>query len=119
MNKRLKTTIVNFLNEKNLIVKETPDNYYFLGNENDQLSQIRVKKNDMGCYVYYDLSEEIELFFSLTSTDSRGVLTKYVENILNIEVSYTHSDGLPLIFSVGNPLNITVPDTLNINPLQS
>ncbi len=42
-------------------------------NEDDKYSQIRIGKNDMVCYVFYKLFEEIESFFSLTYTDSKGV----------------------------------------------
>jgi len=88
MNNKLEKIIFKFLDEKNFIIKETPDNYYFLGNKDDEYSQIRIIKNDMVCYVYYELSEEIELFFSITYSDSKDVLTRYVENTLNIKVSY-------------------------------
>jgi len=90
MNKRLEQVIFNFLEEKNFIIKETPDNYYFLDNEDDVCYQIRIIKNDMVCYVNYNLFEEIGSFFSLTDTESKDVLTRYVENTLNIEVSNTY-----------------------------
>ncbi len=90
MNIKLEKNIFNFLNEKNFIIKETPDNYYFLENEDDQFSQIRVRKDDMDCYITYDLKEDIKSFFSLTDFDSRVVLTRYVENTLNIKVFYTN-----------------------------
>jgi len=90
MNIKLEKNIFNFLNEKNFIIKETPDNYYFLENEDDQFSQIRVRKDDMDCYITYDLKEDIKSFFSLTDFDSRVVLTRYVENSLNIKVFYTN-----------------------------
>jgi len=94
MNKRLEQVIFNFLNEKNFIIKETPDNYYFfLDNEEDKYYQIRIRKNDMVCFVFYKLFEEIESFFSLTYTDSKGVLTRYVEGTLNIKVSNTVFEG--------------------------
>jgi len=106
MNNKLEKIIFKFLDEKNFIVKEAPDNYYFLVNEGDKHSQIRVKKNNMGCYIYYELSGEIESFFSLTETESKDVLIRYVENILNIEVPY----GV----TIGECNLIKVEDTLNI-----
>ena len=133
MNKRLEQVIFNFINEKNFIIKETPDNYYFLENEDYKYSQIRVIKNDMVCYVFYELLKEIELFFSLTRTDSKDVLTRYVENTLNIKVSYTPEGGTNTLALVENTLNIkvsytfttidgntpSVENTLNINPSRS
>ncbi len=89
MNNKLEKIIFKFLDEKNFIIKETPDNYHFFGNEDDRYAQIRIRKNDMVCFVNYDLPGEIKSFFSLTETDSKGVLTRYLENTLNIEVSNT------------------------------
>jgi len=89
MNNKLEKIIFKFLDEKNFIIKETPDNYYFLENEDDEYAQIRIIKNDMVCYANYNLFEEIGSFFSVTYTDSKGVLTRYVENTLNIKVSNT------------------------------
>ncbi len=89
MNIKLEKIIFNFLNEKSFIIKETPYYYYFLENENDEYSQIRIKKNNMICYVNYDSLEEIELFFSITYAESKDVLTRYIENTLNIKVSNT------------------------------
>ena len=89
MNNKLEKIIFKFLDEKHFFIKETPDNYYFLENEDDEYDQIRIIKNDMVCYVNYNLFEEIESFFSLTRTDSKDVLTRYVENTLNIKVSNT------------------------------
>jgi len=91
MNNKLEKIIFKFLDEKNFIIKETPNNYYFLENEDDKYSQIRIGKNDMVCYIYYELVEEIGSFFSITDTDSSGVLTRYIENTLNIKASYTFS----------------------------
>ena len=110
MNNKLEKIIFKFLDEKNFLIKETPDNYYFLGNKDDKYYQIRIRKNGMVCYVYYELSEEIESFFSLTDTDSKGVLTRYVENTLNIKVFNTahfYTSG----YIVENTLNIKVFNT--------
>jgi len=91
MNNKLEKIIFKFLDEKNFIIKETPYNYYFLENEEDKYFQISIIKNDTVCYVDYDLFEEIKSFFSLNYTDSKDVLTRYVENTLNIKVSNTFS----------------------------
>jgi hypothetical protein len=60
-----------------------------LENEGDKYVQIRIRKNDMVCFIYYKLSEEIESFFSIEFPMVKDVLKKYVENILNIKVSKT------------------------------
>ncbi len=89
MNNKLEKIIFKFLDEKNFIVKETPDNYYFLENKDDEYSQIRIGKNNTVCYIYIDLIDEVESFFSISYWDSKDVITQYVESRLNIVVSDT------------------------------
>ena len=86
---RLDDVIFKYLDNKNFIIKETDSNYYFLENEDDKYAQIRVKKNDKFCFIYYKLTEEIQTFFSLEIPMVKSILTKYVENTLNIVVSNT------------------------------
>lgn len=88
---RLERVISKYLDNKNYIIKETDDRYYFLENEDDEYAQIVVIKDNSECFLYYELSKEIESFFSLEKFMGKGkeVLTRYVENTLNIEVSHT------------------------------
>ena len=86
---KISGVIFKYLDNKNFVIKETPTDYYFLENEDDKYGKIRVRKNDKFCFIYYELNEEIESFFSLEIPMVKSVLRKYVENTLNIEVSYT------------------------------
>jgi hypothetical protein len=86
---KLEKVVFKYLEGKNFIIRETPYDYYFLENEGDKYVQIRIRKNDMVCFIYYKLSEEIESFFSIEFPMVKDVLKKYVENILNIKVSKT------------------------------
>ena len=86
---KLEGVIFKYLDNKNFIIKETPENYYFIENEEDKYAQIMVTKYDMLCLINRKLVEEIELFFSIETHIASNVLTKYVENTLNIKVSYT------------------------------
>ena len=86
---KLEKIIFMYLEGKNFIIKETPENYYFIENEEDEYAQIRIRKNDKVCFIYNELTEEIESFFSIESPMVKDVLTRYVENTLNIEVSNT------------------------------
>ena len=88
---RLERVISKYLDNKNYIIRETDDRYYFLENEDDEYAQIVVIKDNSECFLYYELSKEIESFFSLEKFMGKGkeVLTRYVENTLNIEVSHT------------------------------
>jgi len=88
-NSKLEQVIFKYLDNKDFVIKETYDDYYFLENEGDEDSLIRVKKDGMVCFVYFNLRNEIESFFSINKNRIEYILTKYVENKLNIKVSYT------------------------------
>ena len=88
-NSKLEQVVFKYMDNKKFIIKETDKNYYFLENESDEYAQIRVKKNDKFCFIYYKLTEEIQTFFSLEIPMVKSILTKYVENTLNIVVSNT------------------------------
>jgi hypothetical protein len=86
---KLDNIIFQYLDNKNFIVKETDDDYYFMENEGDKYAQIRIRKSDKVCFIYYKLADEIESFFSIESSMAENVLIRYVENTLNIKVPYT------------------------------
>jgi hypothetical protein len=90
---KLDNIIFQYLDNKNFIIKETPYDYYFLENEDDEYLQIRVRKSDMECSLFYDLTEEIKSFFSINKLKIKDVLTRYVEETLNIKVSHVWMDG--------------------------
>ena len=93
-NDKLEKIIFKYLDNKNYIIKETDDGYYFLEDKDDKCFNIVVVKNDVECALYYELTEEIESFFSIETPMVKKILTRYVENILNIEVSNTDILGL-------------------------
>jgi hypothetical protein len=88
-NSKLEQLIFKYMDNKNYVIKETRYDYYFLENEGDEYAQIRVRKNDMLCFIYYELTEEVESFFSIENPMVKEVLTRYVENTLNIKMSKT------------------------------
>jgi len=99
---KLEMVIFKYLDNKNFIIKETDYNYYFLENEEDEYAQIRVRKNDMFCFIRYNLTEEINSFFSINYSATKDVLIKYVENVLDVKV-YNISGKYPShIFFIEN-----------------
>ncbi len=88
---KLNKVIFNYLNQKHFVKKEINDRIYFLYNIDDEYAQIRYDKNDGRCFIYYKLIEEISLFFSLQRFDSEQVIGKWVEDTLQMEVTYTES----------------------------
>jgi hypothetical protein len=99
---KLEKVIFKYLDNKNFIIKETDYNYYFLENEEDEYAQIRVRKNNNFCSIYYRLTGEIESFFSIETPMAKKGLTRYVENTLNIKVSTTFDK----LFSLKKTLRI-------------
>ncbi len=102
---KLEKVIFKYLDNKNFIIKETPENYFFLENEEDEYSQIRVRKKDMFCFIRYNLTEEIISFFSIDYSTTKDVLTRYVENTLNIKLHNISGKYPTHIFLIENTLN--------------
>jgi hypothetical protein len=86
---KLNKVIFNYLDLKHFIKKETKDRIYFINNIDDEYVQIGYDKNDGRCFIYYELIEEISLFFSLQRFDSEQVIGKWVEDTLQMEVTNT------------------------------
>ena len=86
---KLNKVIFNYLDLKHFIKKETKDRIYFINNIDDEYVQIGYDKNDGRCFIYYKLIEEISLFFSMEESDSEQVIGKWVEDTLQMEVTYT------------------------------
>ena len=86
---KLNKVIFNYLDLKHFIKKEINDTIYFINNIDDEYVQIRYDKNDGWCFIYYKLIEEISLFFSMEESDSEQVIGKWVEDTLQMEVTYT------------------------------
>ena len=110
-NSKLEQVVFRYLDNKNFIIKETSDSYYFLENERDEHAQFKIKKNNKYCFIYYKLTEEIKSFFSIEYPMVKDVLTRYVENVLNIKVSNTCIAALIGHIFVENVLNIKVSNT--------
>ena len=108
---KLNKVIFNYLNQKHFIKKEINDTIYFLYNIDDEYAQIRYDKNDGWCFIYYKLIEEISLFFSLQLSDSKQVIGKWVEDTLQMEVTYTSPEIKVLAPLVEDTLQMEVTYT--------
>ena len=83
--------IFKYLNHQDFIQIDKDDNIYFVNSENDQYAQIRFDKDSGWCFIEYDLNKEISSFFSLQSSDSKQVISRWVENTLQMKVTNTLS----------------------------
>ena len=81
--------IFKFLDNQNFIPIEKNNKIYFVNSENDQYAKIRYDKKADWCGIYNKLLEEISSFFSLGKSDSEKVISRWVENTLQMEVKNT------------------------------
>ena len=86
---RFNEIIFNYLDNKNFIKVDKGKNIYFLNFKKDKFAQIRYDKNNEFCYIFYKLVDEISSLFSMGKFDSEKVISKWVENTLQMKVSYT------------------------------
>ena len=81
--------IFKYLNNQDFIQIERDGNIYFVNSEGDEYAKIRYDKSDKWCYINIDLIKEISSFFSLQRSDSKEVISMWVENTLQMKVNYT------------------------------
>ena len=81
--------IFKYLDNQDFIQIERGSNICFVNSEDDEYAQIRFDKSDGWCGVNYDLINEISSFFSLQESDSKQVIGRWVENTLQMKVTYT------------------------------
>ena len=79
-----------YLDNQDFIQIEKNNRIYFVNSEGDEFAQIRYNKSDGWCGVDYNLIKEISSFFSLQSSDSKEVIGMWVENTLQMKVTYTY-----------------------------
>ena len=84
--------IFKYLNNQDFIQIVKGNRIYFVNSEGDEYAQIRYTTSDGWCFIDENLVEEISSFFSLRPSDSRQVISRWVENTLQMEVTNTGKD---------------------------
>ena len=87
MDKDLERVIFSYLDSQDFIQIKKYDSIYFAYSENDEFAQIRY--DDGLCYIGLDLIKEISSYFSLQRSDSEQVISRWVENTLQMKVTNT------------------------------
>ena len=85
--KQLDNVIFLYLDNQDFIQIEKGNNIYFFNSEGDEYAQIRYNKSSGWCGVHYNLINEISSFFSLELSDSKEVISRWVENTLQMRVT--------------------------------
>ena len=94
--------IFRYLDNQDFIQIEKGSNIYFVNSENDEYAKIRYATSDGWCYISIDLIEEISSFFSLQPYDSKKVISRWVENTLQMKATHTLSSSGSFEFIVEN-----------------
>ena len=89
MDKDFKRALFSYLDSQDFIQIKKYDSIYFAYSENDEYAQIRYDEDDGWCYINNDLIGEISSYFSLQRSDSEQVISRWVENTLQMKVTNT------------------------------
>ena len=81
--------IFKYLNNQDFIQIVKGNRIYFVNSENDQYAQIRYDKVNGWCYIKESLIKEISSFFCLQESNSKQVISRWVEDTLQMKVTYT------------------------------
>jgi len=86
---QLDKVIFKYLNNRDFIVTGNDTSLFFINSESDKLAQIRYDEDSEVCFINIDLNKEISSFFSLGRDDSQRVISRWVENTLQMKVAKT------------------------------
>ena len=85
---QLDKIIFKYLGSKRFVQVERNNIIYFV-KEDNEYAKIVYDKDFGRCLIYYKLIDEISSFFSLEESDSEKVIARWVENTLQMKVTYT------------------------------
>ena len=84
---QLDKVIFKYLDNQDFIKIKKGNTLYLVNSERDEQAQIRYDKNDGWCATNKTLSNEISSLFSLEYSDSKDVISRWVENTLKMKVT--------------------------------
>ena len=103
MDKDLERVIFSYLDGQDFVVIKMKNRLYYVNSENDEYAQIRYDEDSEVCFINIDLVKEISSFFSLERSDSKEVISMWVENTLQMKVNYTRGEDLITQFQLRIP----------------
>ena len=86
---KLESIIFKYLDNQDFVKIKKAINILFINSSNDKYFQIAYSKYDGFCYIYVGLITEISSFFSIEFSDSKKLISKWVENTLQMKVKTT------------------------------
>jgi hypothetical protein len=90
---QIDNAVFKYLDNQNFIQIEKNDLIYLANSEEDTYSQIKYRKKDGWCFVYYKLINNVSLFFSLGIYTSEEIIGRWVENTLQMKVIHSRRAG--------------------------
>jgi hypothetical protein len=91
--KQLDKLIFHYLDNQDFIIVGNGLSLFFINSESDESAQIRYNKDDGWCYINHDLIREINTFFSMDKSDSEKIIGKWVEYVLEMDVTNIGKPG--------------------------
>jgi hypothetical protein len=85
--------IFKYLDSQDFIVVGSSVSLFFINSEGDERAQIRYNEYDGWCYINYELINEISNFFSIEDSESKQVIGKWVEYVLEMKVTNIANPG--------------------------
>jgi hypothetical protein len=79
--------VFKYLDNQDFIVVGNSNTLFFINSEDDEKAQIRYNEYDGFCYINHDLKREISSLFSIDIPDSEKIIGKWVENVLDVEIT--------------------------------
>jgi len=89
MDKDLERVIFSYLDSQDFIVTGNDTSLFLANSESDKLAQIRYDEDREVCFINIDLNKEISSLFSLGRDESQKVISRWVENTLQMKVTKT------------------------------
>ena len=90
---KLNQLIFKYLDNQDFILIGNGLSLFFINSEGDESAQIRYNKDDGWCYINHDLINEITSFFPVKSHDAETIISKWVEYVLEMEVTNIGKPG--------------------------
>jgi hypothetical protein len=89
--KVIEKVVFDYLKKQDYKLVDTSDKIFFVKNIGDEYAEIRFDKEDGWCYISRDLVSLLSMMLSTEHSDIQNVISRYVENTLQMEVTYIYS----------------------------
>jgi hypothetical protein len=98
----IEKAVFKYLDKRNYKQLDINNKIYFIENEGDEYAVIRYDKDDGWCWIEGDLVSFLSKFTNTEMSIIRGIIRRWVEDTLQMKVSYTY----PSRRSQSKPLKI-------------